>query len=203
MKTVGEAVAVALALSMIGAVASVWFIVDKIGRRRRISWRSAGRSAREISERLANDDFLPSLVLGIGRGGAIFGSMISGCLGHRPLIVVDRKYTWNEGRRTEDLVLRMHLPNEMLSRVLLVAGEAHTGNTMRLFYDYFQELHPGEIRRAVFYLQDGSTEKIDYCGTRGRLDRRMPWMFSKRYRRGSRSEQEARGLEATDTSRGS
>lgn len=87
---------------------------------------------------MVRDSFLPTLIVGIGRGGTIMGAMISGCLGHRPLVVIDRKYVWVEGRRNDDLLLRLQFPPELLEKVLLVASETHTGNTMRLYYNYFR-----------------------------------------------------------------
>lgn len=153
-----------------------------------------------IVDKMTGDDFSPTLIVGIGRGGSIMGAMISGALGHRPLIVVDRKYEWKEGRRIDDMVQRLPI-NYGLERVLLVAGEVHTGNTMRLYYDYFKGLGAKEIRRATLYYEKGSTEPVEYkslVSTHTML--RMPWMFTKRYRRDSIGEQEAKGLhEINDT----
>ena len=185
-------------LTVMGAIASVWFVAEKVSRWRRLSWRCAQKSAEIIAEQLTADSYLPSLIVGIGRGGAIFGAMISGCLGHRPLLVIDRKYLWKNGRRLDDIILRLDIPKDMLSTVLLVAGEVHTGNTMKIYFDYFHKLGAQHIKRAVFFLQEGSTEKIEYWGFQSKTDRRMPWMFSRIYRRDSRNQEEARSLAATD-----
>jgi probable phosphoglycerate mutase len=188
-----------LLLTVVGATASVWFFVDQVNKLKKLSWRSAEKSAEIIASSLGSDDFMPSLIVGIGRGGAIFGAMISGCLGHRPLLVIDRKYTWIDGRRVDDLILKLSLPEELLSKVLLVAGEVHTGNTMKLYYDHFIHIGAKEVRRGVLLLQDGCTEKIEYYGIKSKIDRKMPWMFSKQYRRESRSQEEARGLSTMKT----
>lgn len=185
-------------LSIVGAITSIWFIVEKIFKRKRLSWRSAEKSAETITGQMTCDAFLPSLIVGIGRGGAIFGSIISGYLGHRPLLVIDRKYTWKEGRRLDDMILHIDVPKEMLTDVLLVAGESHTGNTMKLYFDYFHRLGAQSIKRATFFLQEGCTEKIEYIGIQSKVDRRMPWMSSQHYRRDSRSQEEARSLESTN-----
>ncbi len=94
------------------------------------------------------------------------------------------------------MIIRLDLPKEMLSAVLLVAGETHTGNTMKLYFDYFQRLESQQIRRATFFLQEGSTEKIEYWGLQSTTARRMPWMFSKTYRMDSRSQEEKYSLTA-------
>lgn len=190
---------ICFSLSLIGATASIWFLVNQISRLKRISWKCAEKNAKNIASSLSSDNYSPTLIVGIGRGGAIFGSLISGCLGHRPLLVIDRKYIWINGRRIDDLILKINLPKEMLSKVLLVAGEVHTGNTMRLYYDHFLKIGSQEVRRGTLLLQDGCTEKIEYWGIKNKLDRMMPWMFDKQYRRESRSQEEAIGLSSTKT----
>jgi uncharacterized protein len=172
-------------LTVIGAIASIWFIAEKALKWRRLSWRCAQKSSELIARQLSADAYLPSLIVGIGRGGAIFGAMISGCLGHRPLLGIDRKYQWKDGRRIDDILLHLDIPKDLISTVLLVAGEVHTGNTMKIYFDYFSKLGAQNIRRATFFLQEGSTEKINYFGLKSKNDRRMPWMFSQVYKRDS------------------
>lgn len=119
------------------------------------------------------------------------GSLVSGCLGHRPLLVIDRKYMWMDGRRIDDMVLHIQVPPPLIEKVLLVAGEAHSGNTMRLYYNSFLQMGAKEIRRTAFYVQKGCTEPIEYIGLKKDKDFRMPWMFTKDYIRDSRSKEEA------------
>ena len=190
---------VSFVLAAIGAVASVWFVYEKLFPLRRLSWKRAEKAALAVAERLGVDGYSPTVIVGIGRGGAVFGAMVSGCLGHRPLLVIDRKYTWVEGRRTDDMIVKLRLPRELVQRVLLVAGEAHTGNTMRLYYDHFQKIGAGEVRRAALLYQAGCTEPIEYVGVTSPRDLRMPWMFTKRYARESRAQEEARGLASIES----
>lgn len=185
---------IGLVLGFVGALSSFWYIYEKLVPIRRLSWRSAQKASLNITSKMLRDGFSPTLIVGIGRGGAIMGAMVSGCLGHRPLIVIDRKYVWLEGRRIEDMLLRLRFPPELLEKVLLVAGETHTGNTMRLYYNYFSEIGAKEIRRATFYLQEGCTEPIEYVGLKHSKNLLMPWMFSKQYVREDRSEEEAKAL---------
>ena len=185
---------IGLMLGVVGALSSFWYLYEKLVPVKRLSWRRAQKAALRMTEKMARDGFSPTLIVGIGRGGAIVEAMISGCLGHRPLIVIDRKYVWLEGRRIEDMLLRLRFPLELLGKVLLVAGETHTGNTMRLYHNYFEEIGAKEIRRASFYLQDGCTEPIEYVGLKHSKNLLMPWMFSKQYIRADRSAEEAKAL---------
>ncbi|MBI4744574.1 MAG: histidine phosphatase family protein [Actinobacteria bacterium] len=183
-----------LVLGLIGAIASAWFLYDRVFPVRRLSWRSAQKAAVCISERMRQGAYDPTLIVGIGRGGAIVGALISGCLGHRPLLVIDRKYMWMDGRRTDDMVLHLQLPPGLIEKVLLVAGEAHSGNTMRLYHDHFVRLGATSIKRAAYFVQKGCTEPIEYIGIHSNRDLLMPWMFTRSYVRDSRSEHEARAV---------
>ncbi|MBN2182029.1 MAG: hypothetical protein JW715_08945 [Sedimentisphaerales bacterium] len=181
-------------LSLIGAISSIMFLYEKFTKRHRLSWRFAEKVVQKIAEQMIGDDFSPTLIVGIGRGGAVMGALISGALGHRPLIVIDRKYQWQDGRRIDDMVQRLKI-NIGLEAVLLVAGEVHTGNTMRLYYNYFKNLGAKEIRRATLFYESGSTEPVEYKGiTSSNKMLRMPWMRPKCYRRDSRSEEDAKGI---------
>jgi probable phosphoglycerate mutase len=145
---------------------------------------------------MTGDDFSPTLIVGMGRGGAIMGAMISGALGHRPLIVIDRKYEWKNGRRIDGMIQRIEIDPGLLKRVLLIDGEVHTGNTMRLYYDYFRKIGAEDIRRATLYYQKGvATEPVEYKGFVSSRELRMPWMFTKRYRQERRSEKDAKGMQ--------
>jgi broad specificity phosphatase PhoE/hypoxanthine phosphoribosyltransferase len=182
-------------LAMLGAVSAIWFLVEHLYPLRRLSWRFAEKAAERMVKEMNRNGFSPTLIFGIGRGGAIMGSLVSGILGHRPLIVIDRKYMWKAGRRIDDMIIRSKIPASLLDSVLLIAGETHTGNTMRLYYEYFRRMGAKRIAKATLYLQHGSTEPVDYVGLRSTRDLRMPWMRSKNYIRDSRSEAEAKAMQ--------
>jgi len=187
---------IGLTLGIIGAAASLWFLWEQLQARRRLSWRFVEKTAQRFAEEMGAREFSPTVIVGIGRGGAIMGALISGALGHRPLIIIDRKYTWQSGRRSDDMILHTTLPATLLERVLLVAGEVHSGNTMRLYHNYFLKLGAGSIDRATLFVQKGTTEPVEYVGITSERNLRLPWMFSKNYRRDSLSEEEARSLQS-------
>lgn len=183
---------IGIVLGVIGTISSIWFLHERLFPPKRLSWRVAKDAAENIANKMLLEGFSPTVIVGIGRGGAIMGAMISGCLGHKPLIVIDRKYDWTKGRRMDDMILRLEFHPSLVKKVLLVAGEVHTGNTMRLYYDYFKDHKAKSIKRAVLYNQLGGTEPIEYIGWEGTRDLQLPWMFSKNYIRDSRSEEDAK-----------
>ncbi len=174
-------------IGLIAAIAGIisfgWFFYEKKFPWKKVSWKRVERGAERICrEMVIKNDFKPSLIFGIGRGGSIFGSIISGCLGHCPQLVVDRKYTWSDKGRMEDLIFRVNIPEKYLPNVLLVAGEAHSGRTMNLYYDYFKNMKAGQIKRAVFLFEKGCPTLIEFKGMKTtRKDLLLPWMFSKNY----------------------
>lgn len=183
----GTIALIGLVSGIIGIVSFAWWLYDKLQPYQRITWKKTQKYSREIAERTTAQGFSPSLIMGIGRGGAIFGSMLSGTLGHRPLVVIDRQYEWTDKGRVEDMVFSVKIPKEYLQRVLLVAGEAHSGGTMKRYYEYLKGLGAQDIRRAVLFFEEGCPINIEYYGIKSnRKNVRLPWMFAKQYIRADR-----------------
>lgn len=179
-------------IGFISAIATlisfIWFIYEKRKPYRKISWRKAKKAANKIADQLVKDKYNPSLIFGIGRGGAIFGSMISGSLGHCSLVVIDRKYIWSSKGRMQDILFHISIPGEYLKNVLLVAGEIHTGSTMNRYYDYLKVIGAQTVKRAVLFYEEGCPANIEYVGIQS-SDKKLllPWMDSERYIREDRT----------------
>ena len=151
------------------------FSFSGFGIYRQISMKSAFKQAKELAEKIDNNAFVPTLIIGIGRGGAIFGSLLSYNLYHVPMIAIDRQYTWTD-RREDEILYKFKVPPHLLEKVLLVAGEAHTGNTMNLFYQYLEEIGAKSIKTCVFYKQSiCAGREIDYYGIVGDNVKLLPW----------------------------
>jgi len=177
---------IGLISAIVGIVSFVWFVYERKPFKK-IAWRKAEKSSRNVVDKMYADKFIPTLIFGIGRGGAIFGAMISGCVGHLPLIVIDRKYVWSEKGRFEDLIFPLNVPGEYLERVLLVAGEVHSGATMKRYYEYVNRLGAKEIRKSVLFWEEGSPLEIDYFGIKSnKKNILLPWMYTKNYIREDR-----------------
>ena len=116
------------------------------------------------------------------------GALVSGCLGHRPLFVVDRNYRWEKGVRLESLIFNPQIPEELLEAVLIIAGEVHAGTTMRMYHDYFNQIGARCIKRAALYYERGATIEVDYIGVESsRKEIQLPWQFSPEYVRAWRA----------------
>lgn len=175
-------------LGAISAIASLMYLWKKLSPIRRLSWKFAEKAVKKITGEIIADDFSPTLIVGIGRGGAIMGALFSGSFGHRPVVVVDRKYTWKEGDRLDDMIFPVEIPKDFLKRVLVVSGEVHSGNTMKLYCEYLKKLGAKSLRRATLYYEEGATVKVEYKGLEStKKNILMPWMFTRQYIRADRN----------------
>lgn len=131
-----------------------------------MTWKHMAREARKAAQELVADRFTPSLVFGIGRGGAIYGAMISSCVGKSPVLVIDRIYTKHpeNQKRSDSILFRPRIPSHYLTKVLLVAGDANSGNTMACYQEYLNKLGAKEIHKAVYLKSSDCSEAINYAG---------------------------------------
>ena len=152
---------------------------------RQLTWKQAFETADEITQKLldvrSKDFFDPTLIVGIGRGGAVFGSLISYELGELPILALDRYYNHHKDGRETKTMYPFRIPKAYLKRVLLVAGESHTRETLKIFSDKLKEMGAGEVRNCVFYKQIlpesqmASDVEIHYFGISRKKDYLMPW----------------------------
>ena len=162
--------------AVIGIFSFIWYLYEKKPIKK-ISWKTAEKAASSVANQLISNNNIPSLLFGIGRGGAIFGSMISGSIGQLPLVVIDRKYNWIESGRDEDMIFPINIPIKYLENVLLVAGEAHSGNTMKCYYNYLNRINAKKISKAVLFLEEECPVNIEFYGIRSSQKKiLMPWM---------------------------
>ncbi len=152
---------------------------------RQLTWDKAFKTADIIAKELldvnSNTFYDPTMIVGIGRGGAVYGSLLSYELGELPILALDRTYRHLDDGRETKAMYPFRIPKAYLKRVLLVAGESHTKKTLKIFTDKLIELGAGEIRNCVFYKQilpetsDTPDIKIHYYGVSKEKDYLMPW----------------------------
>ena len=129
----------------------------------------------KIRDKLISDNYVPTLIVGIGRGGAISGALLSGSLGHIPIFAIDRVYDWDTNGRHEKLFDEIKLEKNM-ERVLLVAGELHTGGTAQALINYFSSIGANELRVFSFLKEKYPTLQPQYyCIESDNPDIKLPW----------------------------
>ena len=123
---------------------------------------------------MEKEQFFPTLIFFIGRGGAIFGSLISYNLKNKPIYCVDRKY--DSDKVTTIFPIDNNIPREFLESVLIVAGEAHSGDTINYIKKQFEALNSeSTIKTCVFFKQKNCNQEIDYVGWEKENSVLMPW----------------------------
>ena len=135
---------------------------------------------KEKAELIANEletaKYYPTIIIGIGRGGAIFSSLLSYYIHYSPIFCIDRIYNWKTDKRDVKAFFDFTIPSKYLKRVLIVAGETHSGDTMDYFYRYLKnKLKAEEIKTCSYYLQSVCTFHVDYYGKIGEDTSLMPW----------------------------
>lgn len=152
----------------------------------KVTWDIVDQQVPKIKDALISDQYFPTLIVGIGRGGSVVGALLSGCLGSVPIIVLDRVYKWSTEGRTDDILFKNIDFSSFNQKVLIVAGELHSGNTVKMYKKYFEECGAGEIRVYSFMKEKYPFVKPDYYSIESeKADIILPWMITKDYKRQS------------------
>jgi probable phosphoglycerate mutase len=177
--------------SILGGIVSIWTLIKWLRPMKRISWRQIEKGIKQLKEDLLKANYYPTLIVGIGRGGSITGALLSGTLGNVPIIVIDRVYEWTSKERREGFCENIRVTKN-IEKVLLVAGELHSGNTAKRYTEYFESMGANEIRMLTFMKEPYPTFKPDffYLET-NKSNIRFPWMITKDYKRDSKKDYNA------------
>jgi probable phosphoglycerate mutase len=174
-------------LAIIGGVVSVGQIIIWLKPYRKISWRKVEKGILKLRDDLINDNYHPTLIIGIGRGGAVTGALLSGTFGNVPVIVIDRVYEWKDRQRSESFLEDIRITKN-LERVLIVAGELHSGNTMKKYIAYFNALGAGQIKTLAFCKEPCPTCSPNFFHIEtSKVNMRLPWMLTDNYKRESQT----------------
>ncbi len=170
-------------LAFIGFLATLYKTVEVWLNLHSFSWVEINKLTKKLINQMSRDMFVPDVIVGVGRGGAILGALLSGNLRvpdkrrNIPLLGVDRMYEWHDGKRIE-------VENKMIDfeplkgkKVLLVAGDVLTGGTMKFFLHEIEQVSPKKVRTACLVKGVTSAYRPDYFGKEITGDFRMPWMY--------------------------
>ena len=130
--------------------------------RERMTWQELGEATRELAQRIADDGYVPDLVLSVARGGLLVGAALGYAL--------DVKNTWTMNVEfytgvDERLDVPMMLPPvpELVdlesARMLIADDVADTGETLRLVRDFCAG-KVAEVRCAVLYEKTPSRREV-------------------------------------------
>lgn len=142
-----------------------------------LDWTTFGQAVRELAGTIADDGFVPDLVLSIARGGLLVGGALSYALGVKGSYLVNIEfYTGMDRRLDEPIVLPPRLDVTEISdaRVLVADDVADTGYTLEKVRELVGE-RVADVRTAVLYHKPRSTVDCDYVWRRTDRWIEFPW----------------------------
>lgn len=153
------------------------------------SWKDICLGTMNLKKQILESGYNPTMLVGIGRGGAIISSLLSGCLNnkhHIPFIALERKYQEKSGIKKALLYDDVKFSKD-LERVILISGDLVTGQTSEVFHQFLSDLGAEQIRFLTFVMASSSNRTPDYFFKKTNVTRFIfPWMLSKNYSHDSR-----------------
>lgn len=176
-------------LGATGAVAGLIALTLRIIKRRQgRTWSDALRKASKVLEDINQENWEPTVVIGIGRSGGIWGGWLAGNLGSKPFLGVNVSYVHTaKGREVhfkgaEQVLSALEEFRDLGNNVLLVEGAASIGQTFKCFLERFSDqLDSWEVKKAVLYKNPAAAINIDFVG---KSLERWPERFAWHDRRG-------------------
>ncbi|MGC4932382.1 phosphoribosyltransferase [Gordonia sp. DT30] len=135
--------------------------------RETLTWEMNGRACRDLAQQVADDGFVPDIILGIARGGLIPAGAIAYALDCKLMISLNVTFYTGIGETLAEPVM---LPSLLESsglrdqKVLVVDDVADSGKTLALVDDFCrQQGRVAEVRNAVIYQKPHTITRPDYC----------------------------------------
>jgi uncharacterized protein len=118
-----------------------------------LPWSEVGTATRALAQRIADDGFVPEVVIAIARGGLLVGGALAYALGVKSCGSINVElYTGVDETLPEPLLLPPHLDGTSLAgkRVLLADDVSQSGLTLRLAVEILGRMG-AEVRSACLY----------------------------------------------------
>ena len=148
-----------------------------IDQREVLTWERFGQASRALAQLVADDGFVPELILSIARGGLFAAGALGYALSVRNIHLMNVEYYTGPGERLPLPVMLPPTPdlvNLEQSRVLVVDDVADTGHTLALVHK-FCEGKVGDVRAAVLYQKPTSVIDCEYVWARTDRWINFPW----------------------------
>ena len=145
--------------------------------RERMSWSDLGEAARALAVEIADDGYVPDLILGIARGGLLVAGALSYALGVKNTFTLNVEFYTGVDERLPVPMILPPVPDLVDlhdSRMLIADDVADTGQTLALVKGFCAG-QVGEVRTAVLYEKPRSIVRSDYVWRRTDLWIDFPW----------------------------
>jgi hypothetical protein len=132
--------------------------------RENLTYEQFGVAVRELATAVADDGFVPDIVLSIARGGVFVAGGLAYALDCKNIHLVNVEFYTGIGTTLDMPVMLAPVPDKIDftdKRVLIADDVADTGNTLRLVHDFCVD-QVAEVRSAVIYEKPHSLVKCEY-----------------------------------------
>lgn len=142
-----------------------------------LEWQQFGDASRELAQIIADDGFVPDVVVAIARGGLLLAGSISYALGVKSCGALNVEFYTGVGQRLPDPVLLPPMLDEVslrAKRVLLTDDVSDSGRTLAMVVQLLQATG-AEVRTVVLYTKPGTVHEPTYTWKRTPLWITFPW----------------------------
>lgn len=145
--------------------------------RERLSWSLFGQASRELAQLVADDGYVPDMILAVARGGLLVAGALGYALGVKNTYTMNVEFYTGVDRRLDVPMLLPPVPDlaEVAGMRVLVADDvADTGKTIKLIEEFCAG-RVAELRTAVLYEKPRSEVRCEYVWRRTDKWIDFPW----------------------------
>jgi uncharacterized protein len=142
-----------------------------------MSWDDLGLGSRELAQVVADDGYVPDIILGIARGGLLVAGAIGYALGIKNTFTMNVEFYTGIDERLEMPMILPPVPDLVDFadfKVLIADDVADTGATLELVQEFCAG-KVAEVRCAVLYEKPRSAVKCEYVWRRTDRWITFPW----------------------------
>jgi hypoxanthine phosphoribosyltransferase len=142
-----------------------------------LTWELFGTASRDLAQLVADDGYVPEMILSIARGGLLVGGALGYALGVKNVYTMNVEFYTGVEERLEVPRILPPAPDFVDlddARILIADDVADTGHTLESVEEFCAG-KVGEVRTAVLYEKSRSLVKCDYVWRRTDLWINFPW----------------------------
>jgi hypoxanthine phosphoribosyltransferase len=142
-----------------------------------MTWDDLGAGARGLAEAVADDGWVPDMILGIARGGLLVAGAVGYALGVKNTFTMNVEFYTGVDERLDMPMILPPVPDLVdfaETKVLIADDVADTGETLKAVHE-FLEGKVAEVRSAVLYEKPRSAVKCEYVWRRTDRWITFPW----------------------------
>ena len=142
-----------------------------------LTWELFGTASRDLAHLVADDGYVPEMILSIARGGLLVGGALGYALGVKNVYTMNVEFYTGVDERLEVPRILPPAPDFVDlddARILIADDVADTGHTLESVEEFCAG-KVGEVRTAVLYEKSRSLVKCDYVWRRTDLWINFPW----------------------------